>query len=82
MREILGKAKTVPELLKGVKYSIDYHQRKYKWHDNQIREAVEDLMGTFVEKHDPSHARKKVADYHRLAARIWNADDLLRERGA
>jgi hypothetical protein len=30
MREILGKAKTVRELLKGVKYSIDYYQREYK----------------------------------------------------
>ena len=29
MREILGKAKTVCELLKGVKYSIDYYQREY-----------------------------------------------------
>ena len=28
MREILGKAKTVRELLKGVKYSIDYYQRE------------------------------------------------------
>jgi hypothetical protein len=26
MREILGKAKTVRELLTGVKYSIDYYQ--------------------------------------------------------
>jgi hypothetical protein len=30
VREILGKAKTVRELLKGVKYSIDYYQREYK----------------------------------------------------
>lgn len=43
MREILGKAKTVRELLKGVKYSIDYYQREYKWHDKQIRELVDDL---------------------------------------
>ena len=36
MREILEKAKTVRELLKGVKYSIDYYQREYKWQDKQI----------------------------------------------
>ena len=50
MREILGKAKTVRELLKGVKYSIDYYQREYKWHDKQIRELVDDLSGKFLEE--------------------------------
>jgi uncharacterized protein with ParB-like and HNH nuclease domain len=63
MREILGKAKTARELLKGVKYSIDYYQREYKWHDKQIRELVDDLTGKFLEEYDPSHERKKVADY-------------------
>ena len=63
MREILGKAKTVRELLKGVKYSIDYYQREYKWQDKQVRELVDDLTGKFLEEHDPAHARKKVADY-------------------
>ncbi|MBP7799668.1 MAG: DUF262 domain-containing protein [Thermoanaerobaculaceae bacterium] len=63
MREILGKAKTVRELLKGVKYKIDYFQREYKWHNKQIRELVDDLTGKFLEEYDPSHARNKVADY-------------------
>ena len=47
MREILGKAKTIRELLKGVKYSIDYYQREYKWHEKQIRELVDDLRGSW-----------------------------------
>ena len=63
MREILGKAKTVRELLKGVKYSIDYYQREYKWRDKQIRELVDDLTGKFLEDYDPGHDRKRVADY-------------------
>ena len=63
MREILGKAKTVRELLKGVKYSIDYYQREYKWHEKQIRELVDDLSDKFLEEYQPSHARSKVADY-------------------
>lgn len=63
MREILGKAKTVRELLKGVKYSIDYYQREYKWQDKQVRELVVDLTGKFLEEYDPRHDRKKVADY-------------------
>ncbi len=63
MREILGNAKTVRELLKGIKYSIDYYQREYKWHDKQIRELVDDLSGKFLEEYQPSHERSKVADY-------------------
>ncbi|MHB2007152.1 MAG: DUF262 domain-containing protein [Acidobacteriaceae bacterium] len=63
MREILGKAQTVRELLKGVKYSIDYYQREYKWHEKQIRELVDDLSDKFLEEYQPSHARSKVADY-------------------
>jgi len=63
MRKIDGKAKTVRELLKGVKYSIDYYQREYKWHDKQIRELVDDLSGKFLEEYQPGHERTKVADY-------------------
>lgn len=63
MRKIDGKAKTVRELLKEVKYSIDYYQREYKWHDKQIRELVDDLTGKFFEEYQPSHERSKVADY-------------------
>lgn len=63
MREILGKAKTVRELLKGVKYSIDYYQREYKWHDKQIRELVDDLSGKFLEEFQAGYERSKVAEY-------------------
>lgn len=63
MREIRGKANTVRELLKGVKYSIDYYQREYKWHYKQIRELVDDLSGKFLEEYQPGHERSKVADY-------------------
>ncbi|MCE9598625.1 MAG: DUF262 domain-containing protein [Spirochaetia bacterium] len=63
MREILGKAKTVRELLKGVKYSIDYYQREYKWYEKQIRELVDDLSEKFLEDYNPGHSRSKVSDY-------------------
>ena len=58
MREILGKAKTVRELLKGVKYSIDYYQREYKWHEKQIHELVDDLSDKFLEEYDPTQRVK------------------------
>ena len=63
MRKILGAAKTVRELLKGVKYSIDYYQREYKWHDKQIIELVDDLSDKFLEEYQPGHPRSKVAEY-------------------
>jgi hypothetical protein len=63
MREILGKAKTTRELLKGVKYSIDYYQREYKWKEKQIRELIDDLSDKFLEEYRPEHVRKRVAEY-------------------
>jgi uncharacterized protein with ParB-like and HNH nuclease domain len=63
MREILGKAKTVRELLKGVKYSIDLYQREYKWQEKQIRELVDDLSNKFLEEYQSVHSRSKVAEY-------------------
>ncbi len=40
MREILGKAITIRELLKGIKYSIDYYQREYKWESKKTHEQI------------------------------------------
>ncbi len=61
--EIQGKAKTIRELLKGVKYSIDYYQREYKWKDKQVRELIDDLTGKFLEEYEPGHPREKVESY-------------------
>lgn len=63
MRQILGEAKTVRELLKGVSYSIDDYQREYRWQTEQIRDLVQDLTGQFLESYRPEHALKKVAEY-------------------
>ena len=63
MREILGKAKTVRELLKGIKYSIDYYQREYKWEDKQVRELIDDLAGKFLEGYEEGHAPSKVVEF-------------------
>jgi uncharacterized protein with ParB-like and HNH nuclease domain len=63
MKKIDGEAKTVRGLLKGVKYSIDYYQREYKWQEKQIRELVEDLSGKFLEEYQPGHPRSRVGQY-------------------
>jgi uncharacterized protein with ParB-like and HNH nuclease domain len=63
MKEILGKAKTIRELLGGAKYSIDYYQREYRWQTKQIIELVEDLTSKFLESHEPGHDRTDVENY-------------------
>ncbi len=63
MRNISGKARTVRELLKGVKYTIDYYQREYKWGAKQVRELIDDLTVKFLEEYQPNHSRKRVAEY-------------------
>lgn len=63
MKAIDGHARTVRELLKGVKYSIDYYQREYKWKEKQIHELVDDLSDKFLEEYQPGHPRSKVNDY-------------------
>ena len=51
VREILGKAKTVRELLKGVKYSIDYYQREYKWKADEVKRLVDDIFYHFEQSY-------------------------------
>ena len=63
MTQILGQAKTVRQLLKDVKYSIDYYQREYKWHQKQIRDLVDDLSNKFLEEYSSTDPREKVAGY-------------------
>jgi hypothetical protein len=63
MKEILGKAKTVRELLGGARYSIDYYQREYRWQPKQMTELVEDLTSKFLESHEPGDERGAVEAY-------------------
>ena len=65
MREVQGQAKTVRELLKGNRYSIDYYQREYKWETKQIVELIDDLTEAFLESYEQGDPRKKVRDYGR-----------------
>lgn len=63
MNGIDARPKTIRELLNGVKYSIDYYQREYKWERRQIEELLDDLETQFNEHHREDHERVKVADY-------------------
>ena len=54
---------TIRELLKEVKYSIDYYQREYKWGSKQIKELLSDLSGKFLEEYRDDNDRGAVANY-------------------
>ena len=62
MQEILGQAKTIRQLL-GVKYTIDYYQREYKWESKQVQELLDDLTGKFLDDFRAGHPRDEVAKY-------------------
>ena len=63
VREIHGVTKSVRELLSGVKYSIDYYQREYKWNTKQVQELIEDLTRRFYEDYRETHERSEVSGY-------------------
>lgn len=63
MRKVDGKTKSVRELLKGVKYAIDYYQREYQWQAEQMNDLVNDLTSRFLDDYVQGHERKKVKEY-------------------
>lgn len=63
MRPIEGKAKRIRELLQGIKYSIDYYQREYRWETKHVKELLDDLAGTFLNEYEQGIHRKKVKEF-------------------
>lgn len=63
MRPIDGKAKSVRQLLQGVKYSIDYYQREYRWEAKQVRELIDDLTDMFLEEYETGISRSSVESF-------------------
>jgi len=63
MKKIDGVDKSIRDILKGNKYSIDYYQREYRWESKQLAELVNDLTSKFEQAWDPAHVRKEVGKY-------------------
>ena len=63
MKEINGIAKTVREILKDQRYSIDYYQREYRWQTKQVRELLEDLVEQFLNSYSSDDSREEVQHY-------------------
>ena len=63
MQKIIGKEKSLSDLLSNKKYTIHYYQREYRWGKKQIEELIDDLTGEFYEFYDASHSRDMVEQY-------------------
>ena len=63
MKEVVGVAKTVQQILSNSKYKIDFYQREYKWETKHVKELIDDLAVRFLEDYDETHERKAVASY-------------------
>ncbi|MFH1579759.1 MAG: DUF262 domain-containing protein [Thermoplasmatota archaeon] len=63
INKIDGNSKSIRELLNGVKYSIDYYQREFKWKPVHVTELIHDLEAKFLENYDDQHDRSRVQEY-------------------
>lgn len=63
MQKIIGKEKSLSDLLTNKKYTIHYYQREYRWKKKQIEELIDDLTGEFYEFYKEGDSRDKVEEY-------------------
>lgn len=63
MSKIDARSKSVRELLDGVKYTIDYYQREYKWETKHVAELLQDLESKFLNNYKENHERTHVEYY-------------------
>jgi len=61
--KIDGNSRSIRDLLSGVKYSIDYYQREFKWETRQVTELMDDLELKFLNNYEEGHARHDVQNY-------------------
>lgn len=55
--------KTIKDLLKDEKFTIDDYQREYKWQKTHIIELIDDLQNNFSQSYDEAHSTKDVSGY-------------------
>ena len=64
MKEIIGKAKNIQELLANAKFGIeDYFQRGYRWEKKHVEELIDDLTQAFQDNYDEGDSREDVMGY-------------------
>src|SRR6185437_4882648 len=77
MKKIIGKEKSVNDLLARKKYTIHYYQREYRWGKKQIEELIDDLTEEFDDSYSPEHIRRDGASYghYYLGSVVITSDD-------
>lgn len=63
MQKIIGKEKSLSDLLQNKKYTIHYYQREYRWGKKQIEELIDDLTNEFNEFYNSNDSRDIVERY-------------------
>jgi uncharacterized protein with ParB-like and HNH nuclease domain len=63
MKKIIGKEKSLQDLLINKKYTIHYYQREYRWGKKQVEELIDDLTDEFLDNYDLEHSRDMVDKY-------------------
>jgi uncharacterized protein with ParB-like and HNH nuclease domain len=77
MKKIIGKEKSLIDILANKKYTIHYYQREYRWEDKQIEELLDDLVDEFNEFYNEDHDRTEVEKYghYYLGSIVLSTDD-------
>lgn len=55
--------KSISNLLKNQKFTIDYFQREYRWQGKHMKSLVEDLTNTFLRSYNDGDKRTDVPNY-------------------
>ncbi|MDE0269550.1 MAG: DUF262 domain-containing protein [Acidimicrobiaceae bacterium] len=63
IKQIVGTARSVSQLLSHTRYGLDFYQREYKWAEVQVEELINDLSSHFLSEYEPSHERRHVESY-------------------
>lgn len=56
--------RSISEVLKDKKYTVDYFQREYNWGEQHIAQLVSDLTSAFLNEYSEGDERKKTAGYN------------------
>ena len=56
--------RSISEVLKDTKYTVDYFQREYKWGERHIEQLVSDLASSFLNEYTSGDPREKVEEYN------------------
>ena len=61
--KIEANDRSISDILKDQKFTIDYFQREYRWQEKHIKLLIEDLTTTFLKSYREGEKRSEVANY-------------------